>query len=156
MKSKQTSELTVGLPWMPWTLKKTAQLIVEGSNDYLVTVKENQPRLLAQMETLTQQAQPQNRFVEVEKTRERITCRIVNIFTDTTKIDRDWAGVQSLIQVERIGMRAGKRYQQTNYYISSLLASATEFALKGFVSTGKLSIGCTGYWMWFLAKMPLP
>ena len=34
----------------------------------------------------------------------------------------------SLIQVERIGIREGKRFQQTNYYISSLATSAVEFA----------------------------
>jgi len=39
---------------MHCTVKK-AQLIVDGGNDYLVTVKENQPRLLAQLETLAQQ-----------------------------------------------------------------------------------------------------
>lgn len=33
--------------------------------------------------------------------------------------------LQSLIQVERIGIRSGKQYLQTNYYISSLLTRAT-------------------------------
>lgn len=33
-----------------------------------------------------------------------------------------------MIQVERIGIRQGKPLQQTNYYISSLIASASEFA----------------------------
>ncbi|HEY9778973.1 MAG TPA: ISAs1 family transposase [Leptolyngbyaceae cyanobacterium] len=33
-----------------------------------------------------------------------------------------------MICVERIGIRQGKRYQQTNYYISPLLTSAYEFA----------------------------
>jgi len=83
-----------------------AQLIVDGGNDYLVTVKENQPRLLAQLETLAQQT-PQS----VCRWRNRgITCRIVNVFSDTTGIDRDWPGLKSLIQVERIGI-AGKLYQ---------------------------------------------
>jgi len=52
---------------MHCTVKK-AQLIVDGGNDYLVTVKENQPRLLAQLETLAQQNY-QSRFADVEKTR---------------------------------------------------------------------------------------
>ncbi len=113
---------------MHCTLKKTTQLILESGNDYIVTVKENQPRLLAQLEVLAQQAQPEERFVDVEKTRGRITCRIVNVFTDTTGIDLDWVGLQSLIQVERIGLREGKPYQQTNYYISSLVTKASDFA----------------------------
>ena len=66
--------------------------------------------------------------MDVEKTRGRITCRIVNVFTDTSKIDPDWVGLQSLICVERIGIRQGKPYQQTSYYISSLVTSAFEFA----------------------------
>ena len=34
---------------MPCTAKKTIKLIIEGGNDYVVTVKGNQPRLLAQL-----------------------------------------------------------------------------------------------------------
>lgn len=63
---------------MHCTVKKTTQLILEDGNGYIVTVKGNQPRLLAQLETLAQQTQPEDRFVDVEKTRGRITCRIVN------------------------------------------------------------------------------
>lgn len=113
---------------MHYTVKKTTQLILEGGNNYIVAVKNNQPRLLAQLETKTQQIQLAERFVDVEKTRERITCQIVNVLTDTTGIDHDWAGLQSLIRVERLGIREGKPYQQTNYYISSLVTSAAEFA----------------------------
>jgi len=36
--------------------------------------------------------------------------------------------VQSLIQIERIGIRSGMKYLQTNYYISSLVSKATTFA----------------------------
>lgn len=108
--------------------KKTTQLIIEGANDYVVTVKGNQPRLLAQLQTKAEQTQPCERFVDVEKTRGRITCRIVNVFTDLNGIDLNWVGLQSLIQVERIGIRQGKPYQQTNYYISSLVTSALKFA----------------------------
>lgn len=113
---------------MHYTPKKTTQLIIEGGNDYIITVIGNQPRLLAQIETLAQQQKPKERFVDVEKKRGRITCLFVNLFTDTSGIDFDWAGVQSLIQVERIGIRQGKRFQQTNYYISSLATSSVEFA----------------------------
>lgn len=108
--------------------KKTTQLIIEGGNDYVVTVKGNQPRLLAQLQTKAEQTQPCERFVDVEKNRGRITCRIVSVFTDLSGIDLDWLGLQSLIQFERIGSREGKPYQQTNYYISSLVTSALAFA----------------------------
>lgn len=113
---------------MRYIAKKTTQLIVEGGNDYIVTVKENQPRLLAQLETKAEHQKPCERFADVEKTRGRTTCRIVNVFTNLDGINLDWMGLQSLIQVERIGVRSGKLYQQTNYYISSLATRATTFA----------------------------
>jgi predicted transposase YbfD/YdcC len=64
----------------------------------------------------------------VEKIRNRVTCRIINVFNDINSIDCDWEGIKSLVQVERIGIRQGRRYQQTNYYISSLSTSAAVFA----------------------------
>ena len=52
----------------------------------------------------------------------------MNVFTDLKGIDFDWLGAKSFIQVERIGIRSGKQYLQTNYYISSLLLKAITFA----------------------------
>ena len=113
---------------MPCTAKKTTKLIVEGANDYVITVKGNQPRPLAQLKTIAEAQKPCERFVDIEKSRGRTTCRIVNVFTELQNIDPDWVGVQSLIQIERIGIRAGKKYLQTNHYISSLVSKAITFA----------------------------
>jgi predicted transposase YbfD/YdcC len=113
---------------MPFTAKKTTKLIIEGGNNYVITVKGNQPRLLAQMKTLASHQKPCERVVDIEQIRGRTTCRIVNVFTDIKGIDLDWLGLRSLIQVERIGIRSGKKYLQTNYYISSLVSKATTFA----------------------------
>jgi len=108
--------------------KKTTQLIVENGNDYVITVKGNQPRLFQQLQALPAENQPVQRFTDVEKTRNRVTCRIINVFDDISGIDCDWEGIKSLVQVERIGIRQGRRYLQTNYYISSLSTSAVVFA----------------------------
>jgi predicted transposase YbfD/YdcC len=113
---------------MPCTAKKTTRLIIEGGNDYVITVKGNQPRLLAQLKTKAERQKPCARFVDIEKSRGRITCRIVQVFTDLKGIDLDWLGVHCFVQVERIGSREGKPYYQTNYYISSLLTSALDLA----------------------------
>lgn len=113
---------------MRCTAKKTTELIIEGGNDYVITVKGNQPRLLAQLKTASELQLPYERVVDIEKIRGRTTCRIVNVFADLSGIDIDWLGVKSFIQVERIGIRSGKQYLQTNYYISSLLTRATVFA----------------------------
>jgi len=113
---------------MPCTAKKTTGLIIEGGNDYVITVKGNQPRLLAQLKTIAEHQEPCNQFFDIEKTRGRTTCRIVKVFTELKNIDLDWVGVQSLIQVERRSIRSGKKYLQTNHYISSLVSKATTFA----------------------------
>ena len=113
---------------MPCTAKKTTKLIIEGGNDYVVTVKSNQPRLLAQLKTIAEHQEPCARFVDIEKIRGRTTCRIASVFTDLRGIDLNWLAAKSFIQVERIGIRSGKKYLQTNYYISSLVSKATNFA----------------------------
>ncbi len=115
---------------MRCTAKKTTKLIIEGGNDYVITVKGNQPQLLTQIKTIAETQKPWERFVDIEKARGRITCRIVSVFTDLRGIELDWAGVQSLIQIERIGIRSGKKYLMANYYISSLVSNATTFANK--------------------------
>ncbi len=94
------------------TAKKTTKLIIEGGNDYVITVKGNQPRLLSQLKAKVEHQKPCQKFFDIEKTRGRITCRIVQVFTNLKGIDFDWVGVQSLVQVERIGSRQGKPYQQ--------------------------------------------
>ena len=43
---------------MRFTLKKTLSLIVEGSHDYGVAVKENQRQLYRQIETMVRYRQP--------------------------------------------------------------------------------------------------
>ena len=113
---------------MPCTAKKTTKLIIEGGNDYVVTVKSNQPRLLAQLKTIAEHQEPCDRFVDIEKIRGRTTCRIASVFTGLRGIDLNWLAAKSFIQVERIGIRSGKKYLQTNYYISSLVSKATNFA----------------------------
>ena len=71
---------------------------------------------------------PANGLSRLEKNRGRTTCRIVNVFTELKNIDPDWVGVQSLIQIERIAIRSGKKYLQINHYISSLVSKAITFA----------------------------
>ena len=101
---------------------------MESGNNYVITVKGNQPRLLAQIKTNASHQKPCEQVFDIEQVRGRTTCRIVKVFTKLKDIDLDWAGVQTLIQVERIGIRSGKKYLQTNYYLSSLVSKAITFA----------------------------
>jgi predicted transposase YbfD/YdcC len=113
---------------MPCTAKKTTRLIIEGGNDYVITVKGNQSRLLTQLKTITTGQKHWERVVDIENIRGRTTCRITSVFTDLRGIDLKWLGAKSLIQIERIGIRSGEKYLQTNYYISSLVSKAITFA----------------------------
>ena len=66
---------------MHFTAKKTTKVIIEGGNDYVITVKGNQPRLSTQLKTIAEAQKPCEQFIEIEKTRGRTTCRIVKVFT---------------------------------------------------------------------------
>ncbi len=112
---------------MPCTAKKTTKPLLRAGTITLSPSKVINARLLTQLKTIAETQQTYERFVDIQKARGRITCRIVSVFTDLRGIDLDWVGVQSLIQIERIGIRSGKKYIQTNYYISSLASKATNF-----------------------------
>ncbi len=80
------------------------------------------------LKRLPKSKNPANGLLILRKSEARSTCRIVKVFTELQNIDPDWVGVKSLIQIERIGIRSGKKYLQTNYYISSLVSKAISFA----------------------------
>lgn len=108
--------------------KKTCKLIIDGGNDYAIAVKANQKNLHRQIRHNTDNSKPTSRYITAEKTRNRVTTRTVEVFHDLTGISQEWAGLKSLIKVERIGTRAGKAYHQVAFYISSLVNSAADFA----------------------------
>ena len=88
----------------------------------------NQKNLYCQITKNTDNSKPTSRYITAEKTRNRFTTRTVEVFHNLTGISPEWAGLKSLIKVERNGIRAGKPYHQLAYYISSLVYSATNFA----------------------------
>ena len=69
------------------------------------------------------------RLIETEKTKNRLTTRIVEVFDDLNGIDLSWVGIKSLIRVERTGTRAGQPYHQVVCYISSLISYGTRIFL---------------------------
>nr|WP_322681025.1 ISAs1 family transposase [Nostoc sp. DedQUE03]MDZ7976473.1 ISAs1 family transposase [Nostoc sp. DedQUE03] len=108
--------------------KKTCQLIIDGGNDYAIAVKANQKNLYHQIRHNTHNQAPKSRYITAEKTRNRVTRRTIEVFHDLNGISPEWAGLESLIKVERIGSRGGKPYHQVAYYISSKVCSASDFA----------------------------
>ncbi|MEJ6484359.1 ISAs1 family transposase [Nostoc punctiforme UO1] len=115
--------------------KKTCELIIESCNDYVIAGKGNQPKLHSHIQRIAALRKPTSRIVEIEKTRDRLTTRTVEVFHELKGIDPKWIGVNSLIRVERVGIRKGKKYHEIVCYISSLLGTAKEYA-----------IGIRGHW----------
>lgn len=104
------------------------QLIVNSGNDYLVGIKGNQPKLLSYARTLTQQLLPTAIDIQLEHTRGRVVQRTVRVYDQLCGIDSSWYNAQSLIAVERRGTRDGQDFHTFSYYLSSLKASAINFA----------------------------
>nr|WP_026736523.1 ISAs1 family transposase [Fischerella sp. PCC 9605] len=115
--------------------KKTCQLILDSGNDYLIAVKDNQPKLHRHIQRIATTTKPASRYTATEKIRDRFTTRTVEVFHDLKGIDPAWLGIQSLIRVERTGTRSGKPYHKIVCYISSLIHSAQD-----------MSCGIRGHW----------
>jgi predicted transposase YbfD/YdcC len=108
--------------------KKTCQLIIDSGNNYVIAVKNNQPKLHRHIQRIATLTKPTSRYIQTEKTRDRLTTRTVEVFDDLDGIDPQWTGIKSLIRVERVGTRGGKQYHEIVCYISSLIRTALEFA----------------------------
>lgn len=73
-------------------------------------------------------SQPTSVDTSFEQTRHRLTQRLVSVFDNLDHISDDWVGLKRIVQVERLGTRAGKPYEETVYYISSIALEASDFA----------------------------
>lgn len=109
--------------------------IVSGGNDYVVKVKANQPKLMAQIEEQTRQHKPIKRYQSQEKTRDRHSTRIVEVFAAPKNLEQKWQSAGCVIKVERFGTRGEKNYERVGYYLSSLSPKS-----KG------LAAGIRGHW----------
>jgi predicted transposase YbfD/YdcC len=111
---------------MPCTPKKTVEQIVERGNDYLIAVKGNQPKLYATIQAEFELRSPDSCDDQTETVRDRITQRTVSVLSATADLAAVWTGVQSLIRVERTGVRGTEALHETMFYISSLTADARQ------------------------------
>lgn len=108
--------------------KKTAQLIIDSGNDYVIAVKGNQPNLYKQIQQNINLSRPTSVDTSFEQTRDRLTERRVSAFDNLDHISTDWVGLKRIVQVERLGTHPGKPYEETVYYISSIALEASDFA----------------------------
>jgi predicted transposase YbfD/YdcC len=119
--------------------KSIAQAILDAEADYLLQVKDNQPTLLAKLQTVFAEAQLEHfagmtsdTAQSLGKDHGRIETRRVWVLWHPEhlgKIAQDWPGLKSLVMVERTREVNGHVSKEVHYYISSLDArrSAGQF-----------------------------
>ena len=112
---------------MPFTLKKTLQLVLKSGNDYLVAVRGNQGKLYEHLQTFERHLRPISQQEQVNRGRGRCEHRRVKVYSPSGFEEMGWVGVQSILCVERWGTRKGKAYEHQVYYISSILTSAKQW-----------------------------
>ena len=101
--------------------------MLESGNDYLVPVKENQPTLLAHLQTFGRHLKPQSSHQSQVIQKGRIENRTIHVFPVSGLKELDWPGVQSILWMQRSGLRQGKTYRHELYYISSVQTSAAQW-----------------------------
>lgn len=116
--------------------KKTLALIIDGGNDYIVTLKKNQSSLFKAAEKLVKSTGAIDTIQASEQLHGRTTTRCTTIYPIPPQLLPLWAGAKHIIASERIGSRwKGKKsrrrlidFHESHYYLSSLDWSANQFA----------------------------
>src|SRR6478672_11054920 len=114
--------------------KDIAAQIVAGGGDYLLAAKDNQPRLLEDIEALVRAALETDfvglsRHQTDERSRGREELRFCCVMTNLDAIrDRElWTGLKSVVCVVTRRRVNGKEGREVRYYISSRRGSARMF-----------------------------
>ncbi|MEB3292103.1 MAG: ISAs1 family transposase [Synechococcales bacterium] len=102
--------------------------IVTSGNDYVISVKGNQPILLQQLQQQFAQLTPTSVDHQEEQTRDRVTHRTVSVLDQIPPLGPQWVGIQRIIRIERQGLRSQQPYHEVRFYISSLTLDARGFA----------------------------
>ncbi len=113
---------------MHYIPKKTVEQIISSGNDYVIPVKNNQPKLYEWIENQFEQHPPDSVAGHMEQTRDRIMQRTVSVLGPRVGLDEAWIGVQRLIRVERTGIRGTEPVHETMFYLSSLATDAEELS----------------------------
>lgn len=91
-----------------------------GGNDYIITVKGNQPKLHQAIAQTFEQHSPTSCHVEHDHSHGRDITRTISVLPPPAELDPAWIGVRSVVKVERIGRRGHKPFSETMFYITSL------------------------------------
>lgn len=121
--------------------KAIAQQILDRGGDYLLAVKDNQPRLHAKVQEAFTEAEAQgyahtahDTWERVEKGHGRLETRRCTVIRDADHLlyiqgtveGGVWPGLCALVRVEAERQLGDKTQRQTRYYITSLAGDARE------------------------------
>jgi predicted transposase YbfD/YdcC len=122
-----------------FTTPTAAETIIDHGADYLLAVKDNQPKLSDELENFFEQARgaawegvEHSVFTTIEKEHGRIETREVTVVQDLEWLPQKakWKKLSSLVEVKSVRewMDSEKKETATRRYISSRASTATEFA----------------------------
>jgi predicted transposase YbfD/YdcC len=112
--------------------EKTLEAAKTTGNEAIVQVKENQPTLFKDCQTIAETTAPQTVYQEpVSKAHNRIETRQVSVFTPVNLSNPDkWSLVEAIVRVERHRLsfdtlsKVWQPSQETSFYIATLTLSA--------------------------------
>ena len=93
--------------------KKTVKIIIESDNNYIITVKRNQPKLHYSIKEKTK-IQPEDAFSWKQNGHgHSVSCRI-KIWEAPSSMTGQWTGLSKVISITRKGIRYGEEIQWRN------------------------------------------
>lgn len=107
--------------------KKTVETIVQQQQHDLIALKANQPTLHQTLASLHQAENPLTVAETVDASHNRTVHRRVSVYAAPPTLQQQWAGWQTLLWVERWGVRGQKPFQEQVGYISDLELTAAAF-----------------------------
>ncbi len=94
-------------------------MIVESGNDYLIQVKGNQDKLLTLIKQEALAQKPTDSHESWHKNRGRLEHRRVQLYKAPPHWQQTYVGIACFLVLRRWGLRKGKTYDKTHYYILS-------------------------------------
>lgn len=106
--------------------------IQAAGGDYLITVKENQPQLYADIALLFAEPPPDEHFATVRRAeRHGDRTEVRQLWTSTALTGYlAWPGVAQVCKVERVVQRKGRRTREVRYAITSVAAASAARLLR--------------------------
>lgn len=92
--------------------QKTAALVIESGNDYIIALKKNQKKLYEQVEAVTRNEKPLSVELTHENRHGRKVTRKVSIYQVNSNFYKGWKHLKIVIQIERSGATRKKTLQR--------------------------------------------